>query len=331
MNVFSTYEPLLVPDKIVRKYFEKSYNTTAYPKNIYKISSTELKGRNVSKFVEGKLSQYKSVLLPNGVIYVEKEGIKIPSNSTLYFSNRTLLKYSGPALGRLSDIIKIYDVQNVKIINARIQGSRDVKNQTGEWSAGICILNSNNVLVENAHIFDTWGDGVFIGSENDGVSRNITLRNIWIDKARRNAISITSVIGASINMVLLSNTHGTLPECGVDIEPSLFGEYLQDIVFEDLFSFNNKNAAFNINLSALNSDVKQYAPEVTIRLNKIYDAHSNGFIGLGFNNFNKKYTPRGNVSISNGFTENANHDVELDLSKIKTKINFNGRELKKQN
>lgn len=270
-NFGQNYKSVTVPQKLSNQYFNSSYDISNLSPKTYRVSRAELKGKNVANYIEDLLKKNDAVLLPDGVIQLGKDGLKMPSNSTLYFGNKTLLKFNGPANGKFSDIIKVYDVNNVKIYNARIQGSRNISGQTGEWSAGISVLNSKNILIDNAYIFDTFGDGIFIGSENDGVSRNVTLNNVWIDNARRNAISITSVIGASINNVLLSNTHGTLPECGVDIEPSLFGEYIQQVSFNNLYSFNNKNAAFNINLSALNSDEKQYIPEVTISLKNIRD------------------------------------------------------------
>lgn len=321
------YQVKIVPKSIVSNY----YNNEIPPRrsDIYIISDNEMKGKNETMYIEKLLKSKKKVLLPNKVILIEERGINIPSNSSLYFNKNTVFKYKGLAKGRFSDIVKIYNVTGVYIYNAKIEGSKSMPQQSGEWSAGISILNSTNIKIENAHIYNTWGDGIFIGSEDNGVSKNISLKNVWIDNARRNAISITSVIGANIVNTLVSNTNGTLPECGVDIEPSLSGEYIQDVNFTNFYSYNNKNAAFNINLSTFNSNEFQYKPEVTININGIYDEFSYNYIGLGFNNHNWKYTPKGKVSIKNGSTKNNRHDIRLDLSNINTKINLVNEGLRK--
>lgn len=287
--------------------------------------------KDYTKEIQQAIDKNKRVILPNMPILINKNGLKIGSNKIIVFQPKTKIIFNGPAMGRLNDIIKIYNAKNIELINVNIKGSRYVANQEGEWSAGISILNSENITITNALIKNTWGDGIFIGSEDNGVSKNIKINNAWIDNVRRNAISITSVIGATINNVLVSNTNGTAPECGVDIEPSLFGEYIQNVSFNNFYSFNNKNAAFNINLSSFNSNEISYMPEVSININGIYDEFSYNFIGLGFNNLNWKYSPRGNVTIKNGITKNKRHDIVLDLSNVRTPIKLINEGLQKRN
>ena len=51
--------------------------------------------------------------------------------------------------------------------------------------------------------------------------KNVRVTNVWIDQARRDGISITSAENLVLNNILISNTHGTLPEMAIQIEPSL--------------------------------------------------------------------------------------------------------------
>lgn len=335
-HVFSqVFQYKFPPNVLVKEFFfNKRYVKKAndvYAVKYLPVNYNKMGRKDYTKQIQKAIDDNRRIILPNIPILINKEGLKIGSNKVIIFQANTKIIYNGPATGRLNDIIKIYDVENVEIINAKIEGSRYIPNQQGEWSAGIAILNSKNIKIANAFIKNTWGDGLFIGSENDGVSRNIDIENVWIDNARRNAISITSVIGANIKNVLVSNTNGTLPECGVDIEPSLFGEYIQYVNFDNFYSFNNKNAAFNINLSSFNSNEMQYKHEVSIQVNGIYDEHSYNFIGLGFNNLNWKYSPKGKVIIKNGKTKNKRHDITLDLSKVITKIKLINEGLQKTN
>lgn len=330
MYALNTFEVKVVPQKLVNQYYKASIQVNL-PRETYKVSKKEInKQKDVTNYLQNILNTYQSVLLPNTRIEISKQGLKIPSNRNIFFDRNTLIVFTGIANGRLNDIIKIYDATNVKIYNARIEGSRNMPGQSGEWSAGIAILNSSNVYVENAHIYDTWGDGLFVGSESNGVSKDITIKNVWIDKARRNAISVTSAINLSISNVLLSNTNGTLPECGVDVEPSLFGEYLQNVNFNNLYSYNNKNAAFNINLNQLCSNTKQYSDSVIIELKDFYDQFSRGFVGLNLNNFKQKYTPSGTIKIFNGVSYSEKHNVELQKQQLLSNVKLISGNLKKE-
>lgn len=324
-----------VPKSIIDKYYShieyKAKNEDVYalkylPKKVKKDGSVDY-----TKYLQKAIDENQRVIIPNFSIAINKDGLTIPSNRTIIFQRNSVILYKGIAKGKLDDIIKIYNVKNVKLINPKVIGNKKDKSQKGEWNAGISILNSENINIDNALIKDTWGDGIFIGSEDNGVSKNINLNKIWIDNVRRNAISITSLIKGNINNVLLSNTNGTLPECGVDIEPSLFGEFIQDVKFNNLYSYNNKNAAFNVNLTMFNSDIKQYKDEVSITVKNIFDEYSKGYIGLNLNNFNKKFTPYGVINIESGNTTNPKHNITLDTSKVKTNIKIKNEGLKKKN
>ena len=330
MYALNSFEVKVVPQKLVNQYYKSSIKVDL-PRETYRVTIKAInEQKDVTNYLQDILNRHQSVLLPNTRIEISKQGLRIPSNRNVYFDKNTLIVFTGIAKGRLDDVIKIYDVSNVKIYNARIQGSRNLPGQAGEWSAGISILNSNNIYIDNAHIYDTWGDGLFVGSENNGVSKDIIIKNVWIDKARRNAISVTSAINASISNVLLSNTNGTLPECGVDVEPSLFGEYIQNVKFKNLYSYNNKNAAFNINLSSFNTDNKQYQEAVSIELQDFYDEFSSGFVGLNINNYKNKFTPSGKIRIFNGFSDSEKHNVELNRKKIESNIEISYGNLKKK-
>ncbi|PLK42243.1 right-handed parallel beta-helix repeat-containing protein [Emticicia sp. TH156] len=300
-----------VPENLSRRYFNPDAKFN-FPANTFRITNQEVRNQpSVTAYIQDMLNKHNSVLLPDTVLRIEKPGLLIPSGRNLYFSKNTLIEFVSQATSRLDDILKIYDVSNVRIYNAKIKGSKNLEGQKGEWSAGIAILNGTNIYIENAHIYDTWGDGLFIGSESNGVSKNVTVRNVWIDNARRNAISVTSAINASIHNVLLCNTNGTLPECGVDVEPSLSGEYLQNVKFRNLYSYNNKNAAFNINLGSFSSDTYQYPHPVDIELNNFVDEHSTRFVGININNAHNKFTPAGKIRIFNGTSFSSNHNIEF--------------------
>lgn len=236
------------------------------------------------------------IVFPKKTLLINKKGLMIPSNKILFFQKESQLKFLGPADSRKSDILKIYNSSNVKIYNLSIVGSRYRKiNQKGEWSAGVAILNSKNIGIYNFKIEKTFGDGIIIADK----SSKVVIKNGWIDTARRDGISITSADDVSISNVLISNTYGTLPQCGIQIEPNFYSDDIKNINISNIIGYNNSNATFNINLGPLNLDYKNEMKEVSVKIKDVSDYYSGLCLGFVMNPDNKKYKPKGIITIKN--------------------------------
>ena len=83
----------------------------------------------------------------------------------------------------------------------------------GEWRYALRIHNAVNVLVEGLRIVESGGDGIGVTGEN------ITIRNCVCDSNHRQGMSIFSVKNLLVENCVFSNTSGTPPQAGVDIEP----------------------------------------------------------------------------------------------------------------
>lgn len=214
----------------------------------------KIKNFDFTADLQNLINIHKKVVLPPYTLLINDKGIKIPSGARIYFSPGTVIKMK-PTAATHFDMLRIYDVEDIEIYNARLIGDRKShKGTAGEWAAGIGIRNSSRVLIKYADISDTWGDGIFIGSESGGVSKQITIEDVNIDFARRNGLSITSGENIYLKNFLISNTSGTAPMCGVDIEPSLPQEYLININLRNFVTYNNENGGMNINTSVLNDE-----------------------------------------------------------------------------
>lgn len=118
----------------------------------------------------------------------------------------------------------------------------------GEWGMGVSILSSSNIFIYGGKISDFWGDGIYIsqsGRRNSYYgsyflpSNNVTIKNVWIDNNRRNGISI--ITGDKINLedIVASNSNGTRPMAGIDIEPNNQSELLREINMNNIYTYNN--------------------------------------------------------------------------------------------
>ncbi|WP_337967380.1 right-handed parallel beta-helix repeat-containing protein [uncultured Flavobacterium sp.] len=307
-----SYDYISAPKQLVSMYY-KGYSNYTFPKDSYNLEKSLPGSPNKNATVDytqklqDAINKYPVVIMPNFPVLINSSGLMIPSNRIIYFNKYSKVMFKGPAKGRLNDIIKVYNASNVKIYNANIVGSRKEKSdQAGEWSAGICILNSANVEVYNFQIKDTWGDGVFVGSEDGKVSSNIVVKNGWIDYARRDGISITSANNLHIDSVFISNTYGTLPMNGIQIEPSLYNETLKDVNLSNIYTFNNPGG-LGINLQAFsikNNPQKQ----VSITMQNYTDDGSNYSFGTSINDDNSIQNPAGTITITNAVWKNPKKD-----------------------
>lgn len=243
-----------------------------------------------TEVIQAALKKYRNVIFPNFSILVDDKGLYIYSNSVLYFQNNSRIIAKPSVAPRKDfqnikewyDILRIYDQRNVRLYNVNVKGDR--KNHVGnvgEWGAGIGIRNSTNIYVYGAEICDTWGEGIFIGSENGGVCKNVRIRDVWVDNARRNGMAITSAIGVYLYNIYISNTNGTAPEAGLDIEPSWDKDSLDNIQITKLRTFNNENAGLLFVLRALASN--QIRREINILVDDFIDKNSLFSVGYAIN------------------------------------------------
>lgn len=149
--------------------------------------------------------------------------------------------------------VEIYGIPGRDGALPELVGERDRHlGQGGEWGQGVRIQGSSNVTVRNLLIRDFWGDGITVGSfrkPNGGpriFSKNVTIAGVRCRNNRRQGISI---IGALVIQVLdseFSDTKGTKPEDGIDIEPDK-GDEVRQVTIRNCRCLNNNGNGIEIN------------------------------------------------------------------------------------
>ncbi|WP_411835101.1 right-handed parallel beta-helix repeat-containing protein [Peribacillus frigoritolerans] len=200
------------------------------------------------------------------------KSIQLRNNITLKFKNGSTLK----ALPNKADgyeILRIHDVKNVSILGkVKIAGERNEHlGKTGEWGMGISIKGSENVRIENPTITDCWGDGLYIGkTEKKKFSKNITIENAVLQNNRRQGISVISAINLKIINPIITNTNGTRPASGIDLEPNHPSEYMQNIKIVNPSTNSNEGYGLLFAIVQLNESKNPVDIEV-INTKKIED------------------------------------------------------------
>lgn len=171
-------------------------------------------------------------------------GLDVASNISLIFDPGAVIKVI-PNDARVYSVIRITGKENVRISGAVIDGERDEhKGTAGEWGHGIAIRGqSKNIKIEDVKVSGCWGDGIYIG---EGCPEDVLVENSIFDNNRRNACSITQGRNVLFKKCTFSNTHGTGPHKGVDIEPNVESDVISNIVFEDCYSYKNLTQGFSL-------------------------------------------------------------------------------------
>lgn len=279
-----------------------SYSINQIKLNNLKKIKLKVKNKDHTEELQKLINQHKNILLPNHSIYINKNGISLNDNSVLIGQpNTKLIMLANEEIDFA--VINIENVTNIQIKNIHIIGDKNKRNSEirGEWGHGISIKNSENIIIEGVKIEKTIGDGIYIGQINNKPSENIIVSKTVIDNVRRNGVSITSGKNIILDSLFVSNTNGTDPMYGIDIEPNNNRDFIQNIKLRNIITYNNKNGGLNININKLGKGENQKDISVFVDNYKDFYSHtgfylSNITIGIEnlsgiikLNNFNLYY------------------------------------------
>ena len=168
-----------------------------------------------------------TVVVPGGKYLIDADvSVKLKSHVTLQMTDSTAELAAKPTRSGRSYILLIMNATDVNVIGGKISGDRNEHlDTTGEWGMGIAVYASKNVTINGTRIYNCWGDGIVIGAKSGApfyapaASQNVSVKNVTSDNNRRQAITIGKANGVLIDSCVLTNTNGTKPMAGIDIEP----------------------------------------------------------------------------------------------------------------
>ncbi|WP_143061438.1 right-handed parallel beta-helix repeat-containing protein [Myroides marinus] len=275
--VIDTFEYKTVPKSLIKKSSVPEIRDLIHVEKYLPKGYSNKGDVDYTLYIQEAIDNNSNLIFPNFPILVNDKGLNLRSNSVLVFQENSyiwLKASSKPNYG----VINIKDIKNVTLINPRIVGDRDSHlNKIGEWGMGINILNSDYINIFNAIISKCWGDGIYIGNKINGFSSNININGGLIDNNRRNGISIVSGEVVVIKDITVSNTNGTLPMSGIDLEPNTNEDTLKDIKLVNVNSFNNRENGYLIYLGGLLGENKR---EVDISIESCFDQYSNTVVSI---------------------------------------------------
>lgn len=166
-----------------------------------------------------------TVEVPAGTYLIDpQQAVRLRSRMHLQLAPDATLIAKATAAGR-SYVLWVPLVEDVEISGGRIVGERSRHlGSGGEWGHGIQIVGASRVTVRDMRIADCWGDGLYVGTRKNAGGARTASNDVVIDGVvatgnRRQGLSIGGARNVWVRNSEFSNTAGTAPECGIDIEP----------------------------------------------------------------------------------------------------------------
>jgi hypothetical protein len=116
-----------------------------------------------------------------------------------------------------------------------------------EWRHGLWISGSTDITVQDLRFEESGGDGISI----DWASERILIQRVVCDKNYRLGLSIINAAHVLVEDSHFSNSAGTGPEGGIDLEPDFAWAMIENITFRNLTIVGNLGPAFSVALAAL--------------------------------------------------------------------------------
>ena len=177
--------------------------------------------------------------------------ISLPANSYLVVdANVTVTANSGYGT---NDHLLNANAQNITIVGAGATTSvfHMLKPQytSGEQRHCLDIENAGNVTVSGISCNDSGGDGAYVRA-----STNVTIEDSVFNNNRRQGSSITGQVNHIYYLRdQFTNTSGTAPQSGIDIEPNSPSDFLLDVNIDDCSTNANAGDGLMVSLWQLTS------------------------------------------------------------------------------
>ena len=177
--------------------------------------------------------------------YLFQSTLALETGVTLDLGGSTLKV--GASVGASDRLITIAGASNVRIRDGIIDGDKASFATATEQRHNIHITNSSNVEIRSVVSKNAKGDGIYVGDQF-GLSSNIRVIGVTCDANHRQGLSISHVDGFYAISCAFTNTAGTAPQCGVDVEPNVDGVVCTNIKFEACTFSGNAQDGFLVSL-----------------------------------------------------------------------------------
>lgn len=169
-----------------------------------------------------------------------------------------------------------------------------------EYRHCLDIEGASNVTVSGISCNKSGGDGLYIGEGTQKQpSQNITVTDSIFDQNFRQGFSLISGEHIFIYRCHFTNTGGTAPEAGIDVEPNDSSGAAADVHFDDNYTDNNAGAGVKLALWLMTNE----SPRVDVTILR-HHSDSNQLSGYDSNNADINPNVQGQMLIQDSSSSN---------------------------
>ncbi|CAG5069900.1 hypothetical protein DYBT9623_02637 [Dyadobacter sp. CECT 9623] len=213
-----------------------------------------VKDFNYSPYINKFLKENKYVKFPPYPISIGtddsfegyKRHISVSSGNRLYFPKGSSLVCPTTLKTNGYMCFIAWDVKNVFIDGINLVGSKaNPDYKTSEYGAGIAMYAPVNVLVSNATVTKSSGDGVTVRVQWKKQSRDITINKLTVTDATRVGMLVTGIINGTFRDITIDGTGEedkakvVKPQTGLSFEPNDCTSRYVNCKFYNLQTKNN--------------------------------------------------------------------------------------------
>jgi hypothetical protein len=179
-----------------------------------------------------------TVLIPDGTYMVDAAGprrLRIGNNTRVSLAAKATLK-AIPNGAQHYAVLTIAGSSDVTVSGGTLKGDRaQHAAKEGEWGMGLSILQgANNITISGVTSKDMWGDGFYVEG-----ARGVTFCSVIAEHNRRQGLSVIDVDGLEVTDSVFSNTQGTRPSAGIDLEPDDLKQRIHNVRIHSSKFLNN--------------------------------------------------------------------------------------------
>ncbi len=187
---------------------------------------------NAAKLTE-LLKLTGNLKIVKGNYFFNTNSFRVKSNTTLNLDG-SVLKYKATSIFAPFFLIggETFLSENITLMNGKIYGNKNELVTVTEHMHGVYIRQAKNVTLKNLESNLNKGDGMYIGMDTEveaNRNRSIIVDNCIFDKNHRQGVSVVSGSYISFLNCRFTNTAGTAPQFGVDIEPNDYVSAFRDL------------------------------------------------------------------------------------------------------
>lgn len=189
--------------------------------------------------------------------------LTVPSNLTIYGYGATL-KLPAAQAALTPTVAFAPGVSGANIIGLTIDGNKAANSQTGPQDGGlhgVRIYGATNLSFYDITVQNCDADGAYIAGTDGGVgggspAMNLVFDNVVSTGNRRNGMSVIHVDGLSVINSRLGNSLGKPPQAGVDIEPNVSTQLVNNVSFTNCLISGNAGRGFILDGEGLASAIR---------------------------------------------------------------------------